>query len=139
MLGFVMLSGELAKVPGAFCVVAYSANEPIGICTCFQGFSTFKCKPLVNLHDCYVRAGWRGGGVVDALLAEVERVARDRGCCKLTLEVLSENHRAQRAYTRFGFGAYVLDPEAGHALFWQKVLKPAANARPRRARSPARR
>ena len=47
-------------------------------------------------------------------------MARERGCCKVTLEVLSNNEKAKKAYTRFGFEPYVLDPAAGPAQFWQK-------------------
>lgn len=131
------LPSALIAVPGAFSVVAYDAvsNEALGLCNCFEGFSTFKCKPLINIHDCYVVPKARGLGVVDCMLSEIERVAFARGACKITLEVLSENFRAQRAYTRFGFGAYELDPAAGHALFWQKVLKPGAAPTPSRAKS----
>lgn len=96
---------------------------PSGICNCFAGFSTFACKPLVNVHDCYVVATARGAGLCGRMLAEVERVAHERGCCKITLEVLANNQRAKAAYTRFGFAPYELDPEAGAALFWQKKLK----------------
>ena len=59
---------------------------------------------------------------LDALLAEVEREAKRRACCKVTLEVLSNNAPAKKAYTRFGFEPYVLDPEAGPAQFWQKAV-----------------
>ena len=48
--------------------------------------------------------------------------ARQLGCCKLTLEVLSNNRRALAAYERAGFAPYVLDPAAGQALFLQKLL-----------------
>ena len=51
-----------------------------------------------------------------------ERVARDRGYCKMTLEVLSGNLPAQHLYRSEGFVAYVLDEELGQALFWQKKL-----------------
>ena len=56
------------------------------------------------------------------MLAEVEREAKRRACCKVTLEVLSNNAPAKKAYTRFGFEPYVLDPEAGPAQFWQKAV-----------------
>ena len=39
-----------------------------------------------------------------------------------TLEVLEGNRVARAAYEKAGFGAYVLDPAAGRALFWQKPL-----------------
>ena len=55
-------------------------------------------------------------------MAYAEKLAHDLRCCKLTLEVLSENHVAQRAYVRAGFRPYVLDPTAGHALLMVKSL-----------------
>ena len=135
------LAKALAQVPGAFSVLAFDAKSgrPIGLANCFAGFSTFKCKPLVNIHDCYVHRDYRGMGVVDKIVTEVERIALERGCCKITLEVLSANHRAQNAYRKAGFGAYELDPAAGQALFWQKVLTGNAVGQARRQSSPARR
>jgi len=56
------------------------------------------------------------------LLEKVEEVACSKGCCKITLEVLSNNEIAKCAYSKFGFAGYELDPEAGSALFWQKKL-----------------
>lgn len=116
------LASCLAAVPGAFSVLAWVGDQPAGVCNCFAGFSTFKCKPLVNIHDCFVRSEFRGAGICGQMLAEIERVAVERGCCKITLEVLSENKRAQKAYRRAAFAPYELDPKAGHALFWQKNL-----------------
>ena len=56
------------------------------------------------------------------MLEKVEEIAVDKGCCKLTLEVLSKNIAAQSSYHKFGFDSYELDPETGKALFWQKIL-----------------
>jgi ribosomal protein S18 acetylase RimI-like enzyme len=36
--------------------------------------------------------------------------------------VLSNNEAAKSAYQKFGFSDYELDPQAGTALFWQKLL-----------------
>jgi len=72
--------------------------------------------------DIVVHAGARGQGIARALLGWAEQRARELGCCKLTLEVLSNNTRALAAYERAGFAPYVLDPAAGHALFLQKYL-----------------
>jgi len=44
------------------------------------------------------------------------------GCCKLTLEVLSGNVGAQKAYRAAGYAPYELDPQMGSAQFWQKRL-----------------
>lgn len=116
------LAGELAKRPHAFSVLAFVAGQPVGLINCFEGFSTFACRPLVNIHDVAVIAQWRGKGISQKMLAKVEEIARQRGCCKLTLEVLQGNVAAQGAYRKMGFGGYALDPEMGEAMFWQKAL-----------------
>ena len=51
-----------------------------------------------------------------------ETLARERGACKLTLEVLSGNAGAMRLYQRAGFAHYQLDPAMGQAGFMQKWL-----------------
>ena len=56
------------------------------------------------------------------MLTQVEDIARQRGCCKLTLEVLEGNKAAQRSYRGFGFEGYQLVPEMGRAMFWEKPL-----------------
>ena len=112
----------LSRVPGAVALLAYLDGQAVGVTTAFAGFSTFAAKPLLNIHDIAVLPEFRGQGVAQALMAGLEQIARERGCCKMTLEVLSNNHRAQQAYRRFGFAGYALDPEAGEALFWQKKL-----------------
>ncbi|MFY0641359.1 MAG: GNAT family N-acetyltransferase [Bermanella sp.] len=113
---------ELAKLPHAFSVIAYVGGEPAGLANCFMGFSTFKCKPLINIHDLSVVEQFRGQGISQALLAKVEEQAKIKGCCKVTLEVLEGNEAARHSYLKFGFDGYELDPKMGKALFWQKVL-----------------
>lgn len=114
------LAAELSKLPHAFSVIAYVDNKPAGLINCFDAFSTFTCKPLVNIHDVTVLEEYRGNGICQMMLQQVENIAASKDCCKITLEVLSKNDIAKSSYTRFGFSSYALDPEAGHALFWQK-------------------
>lgn len=116
------LVGKLAGLPHAFSVLGLVDGRPAGLVNCFEGFSTFVARPLVNIHDVVVLAEYRGLGLSQAMLAEVERIARERGCCKLTLEVLEGNRVAQGAYEKLGFAGYQLDPTVGRALFWQKSL-----------------
>ena len=98
------------------------ASGPVGLVNCIEGFSTFACKPLVNVHDVMVLPAFRGQGLAGRMLQRVDALARARGACKLTLEVLSGNESAIRAYRRFGFDNYQLDPAAGKALYLQKWL-----------------
>ena len=65
----------------------------------------------------------RGQGIAQSLLQWAENRAGQLGCCKLTLEILSNNIPAMRSYQRAGFEPYVLDPAAGHALLMQKYLQ----------------
>mgnify|MGYP001086440100 CR=1 FL=1 len=116
------LATELSKVPGAFSILCYVEGLPAGLVNCLPGFSTFKCKPLINIHDVVVAPEYRGLGISQLLLAKVEEVARERGCCKLTLEVLEGNKVAQNSYLKFGFAGYELNPAMGMAFFWEKSL-----------------
>jgi GNAT superfamily N-acetyltransferase len=111
---------ELSKLPNAFSLIAYADGKPAGLANCFHGFSTFACKPLINIHDIVVLERFRGKGISQYLLQRVERIALEKGCCKITLEVLSNNLVAQSAYRKFGFGSYELNSETGEALFWEK-------------------
>ncbi len=112
----------LAARPQAFSVLAFDGETPVGLVNCLEGFSTFACRPLVNVHDVAVLASHRGQGVAERMLKLVEELARERQACKLTLEVLSGNGSANRLYARLGFDAYQLDPGMGQARFLQKWL-----------------
>lgn len=116
------LVAELAKLPHAFSVMAYVNDKPAGLINCFFGFSTFACKPLVNIHDVVVSSEFRGLGLSQKMLEKVEQYAKSKGCCKLTLEVLQGNEVAKASYRKFGFAGYELDPEMGNAVFWQKKI-----------------
>ena len=119
------LVAELAQRPHAFSVLAFDGaddSRPVGLANCMEGFSTFACRPLVNVHDLAVLEAWRGRGIAARLLDEVTQIARQRGACKLTLEVLSGNQAALRLYNRCGFAQYALTPQAGQAQFMQKWL-----------------
>lgn len=99
-----------------------ATTEAIGLINAFCGVSTFRAMPLLNIHDIFVRPDWQNRGVAKQMLAEAERVARQEGCCKLTLEVLEHNAPAMAAYRGFGFDPYVLDPALGSAVFLEKKL-----------------
>lgn len=116
------LAGTLQQRSEATVVLAFEEDTPAGLVICLEGFSTFSCKPLLNIHDVFVASGYRGQGLARRLFDHVETIAKARGCCKLTLEVLEGNERARAAYTKFGFAGYELDPEMGRALFWEKKL-----------------
>ena len=117
------LVSEMARRPTIHVVLAFVDGKPAGLINCIEGFSTFACKPLLNIHDVVVLAEYRGQGISSQLLKKAEEIAKSLGCCKLTLEVLEGNTLAQAAYIANGFAGYQLDPEMGRAMFWQKKLE----------------
>jgi len=113
---------ELQKINGALSIIAFDGGKPIGLINCFQTFSTFKCKPVLNIHDVIVREDYRRQGIAKDMFKLLQAHAKEAGCCKLTLEVLSKNSSAMALYKSLGFNAYELIPRMGQALFWEKVL-----------------
>lgn len=116
------LVAALSTIPGAFSILAYDGDTAVGLINCFESFSTFACRPLINIHDVIVSSDHRGRGVVNLMLSKVEQIAIEKGCCKLTLEVLDGNRSAKLSYQKFGFSGYELDPVSGQAHFWEKKL-----------------
>jgi ribosomal protein S18 acetylase RimI-like enzyme len=116
------LCDDLAQRADAASFIAWQGEQAVGLINCIEGYSTFKARPLMNVHDLAVLSGFRGQGVGQALLQAAQNHAIDRGCCKLTLEVLTGNTVALNSYLRFGFEPYVLDPSAGQASFMHKWL-----------------
>lgn len=125
---FANLIPALAARPQAFSVLAFGCagnagkEIPVGLVNCIEGFSTFACRPLVNVHDVAVLPAFRGQRVAEKMLVMVDEIARERGACKLTLEVLQGNAGAIKLYHRVGFANYQLDPAVGQAQFLQKWL-----------------
>jgi GNAT superfamily N-acetyltransferase len=112
----------LRQHPTTMVFLAYNGAVPVGLAICFRGFSTFAARPLVNVHDYFVIPAYRGGGIGRLLFAAIEQRARDIGCCRLTLEVQENNHRAKRVYAAAGFAQAVHVPAAGGSLFLSKPL-----------------
>lgn len=113
---------ELSNRKEAISILAYVQGQPAGLLNCFEGFSTFRCKPLINIHDLIVATEFRGMALSTKMLTMVEEIAVERDCCKLTLEVLEKNYIAINSYRKFGFHHYELDPIMGKAEFWEKKI-----------------
>lgn len=60
-------------------------------------------QPVPMLIAMFVRPCARGLGVGDALVAAVQREARERGHCRLLLDVREANAPARALYRRHGF------------------------------------
>lgn len=108
------LTDRLATIPGRQILLAVDDECVVGVAVCFEGFSTFAGQRLLNIHDLAVTVDYRGQGVGTMLLDAVAKRARELGCCRVTLEVASDNSGAKKLYERSGFG---MTQE-----FWKKEL-----------------
>ena len=57
------LFDALGKLGNCHSILAYVEEKPAGLLISFEGFSTFACKPLLNLHDIVVSGPFRGFGI----------------------------------------------------------------------------
>jgi ribosomal protein S18 acetylase RimI-like enzyme len=112
----------LRRVPGNLVLLAVAGTEPVGVAVCFTGFSTFRARALLNVHDLVVLPAWRRQGIGKRLLRAVEEEATARGHCKVTLEVRGDNAAALALYRGLGFGAGRSGGEPAQYLFLEKRL-----------------
>lgn len=111
-----LISGLIAH-PAVLLFFAEYYGKLIGLATCFIGFSTFHAKKLINIHDLIVLPEYRHKGVAKKILLFLEEKAKLMGCCKLTLEVRTDNTKALGLYKKFGFSG------GKHLMyFWTKML-----------------
>lgn len=113
----------LRDYPTTLVLLATLDKLIVGVAVCFFGFSTFRASALLNIHDLAVLPNYRGRGIGRLLLQEVEKRARQHDCCKVTLEVRTDNVRARRLYEQFGFEAS--GGSDVHMLFLAKQLSAA--------------
>ena len=88
--------------PYAEVLIARVNGAAAGFALFFHNYSTFLAQPGIYLEDLFVLPELRGRGVGKALLREVARVARDRGCGRLEWSVLNWNTPAIEFYESLG-------------------------------------
>ena len=114
---------DLAAHPTAWAYLAGVASTSCAFATCFHLYSTFRGRPLFNVHDVAVLPDFRGRGVGRELLRFIAEDARRLGCCKITLEVREDNRAAAELYRSEGFGATLIPGDDRiQYLFLEKAL-----------------
>lgn len=98
---------ELLKVlfgdkPAAEVRLALEGDTPVGFAVFFQNFSTWLGRPGLYLEDLFVKPEYRGKGYGRALLVDLARIARDRGCGRMEWAVLDWNEPAIQFYRKLG-------------------------------------
>ena len=79
-------------------LIAEWNGSPCGFALYFFNFSTFVGRPGLYLEDLFVRPAQRSHGIGRALLRELARIAKQRGCGRMEWAVLDWNEPALRFY-----------------------------------------
>ncbi len=53
----------LRQHPTSLVLLAFVDDAPVGIAVCFFGLSTFRARPLLNIHDLAVLPQYRGAAI----------------------------------------------------------------------------
>ena len=88
--------------PVAEVLLAFEAESPVGFAVYFYNFSTWLGRPGLYLEDLFVKPEKRGKGYGRALLVELAKIARDRGCGRMEWAVLDWNEPAIKFYRALG-------------------------------------
>src|SRR5437764_8553308 len=88
--------------PAAEVLLAFEGKSPVGFAIFFHNFSTWLRRPGLYLEDLFVKPEKRGRGYGRALLVELAKIARDRGCGRMEWAVLDWNEPAMKFYRALG-------------------------------------
>src|SRR6266849_9543290 len=88
--------------PAAEVLLVFEGESPVGFALFFHNFSTWLGRPGLYLEDLFVKPEKRGKGYGRALLVELAKIARDRGCGRMEWAVLDWNEPAIKFYRSLG-------------------------------------
>jgi len=88
--------------PAAEVLLAFEGESSAGFAVYFYNFSTWLSRPGLYLEDLFVKPERRGKGYGRALLVELAKIARDRGCGRMEWAVLDWNEPAIKFYRALG-------------------------------------
>lgn len=88
--------------PAAEVLLAFEGKLPVAFAVYFYNFSTWLGRPGLYLEDLFVKPEKRGKGYGRALLVELAKIARVRGCGRMEWAVLNWNEPAIKFYRTLG-------------------------------------
>ena len=83
-------------------IFALEGDKEVGFALFFHNFSTFLGRSGIYLEDLYVSPESRGKGYGKALLKQLARIARERGCGRLEWWCLDWNTSSIEFYLSLG-------------------------------------
>jgi ribosomal protein S18 acetylase RimI-like enzyme len=83
--------------------VAEAGGDVVGVMTLSMLTSLYEDQPYIVVDELIVAGDSRGAGVGRGFLDEAFRLARERGCCEVSLDTTPDNENAIRFYRAYGF------------------------------------
>jgi GNAT superfamily N-acetyltransferase len=83
-------------------LLAFEGGVAVGFAVFFHNFSTWLGRPGLYLEDLFVKPEMRGKGYGRALLVDLAKIARERGCGRMEWAVLDWNDPAIQFYRKLG-------------------------------------
>lgn len=84
-------------------LLAEHEGHAVGMLTFLPLYSSWRGRPALLIHDLFVRDAARGLGTGKALVHRLAEIGRERGCCRVDVNVLDWNDRARAFYAALGF------------------------------------
>jgi GNAT superfamily N-acetyltransferase len=116
----VELRNELfGAAPRAEVLLACEDGTPVGFALFFHNFSTFLSRTGLYVEDLFVLPEHRGKGYGRALMLQLAKVARERGCGRFEWTVLDWNQPAIEFYRSLGaepMSQWIIQRVTGEAL-----------------------
>ena len=97
-----LLRRELFEQHRAEVLFAVVKGQEVGFALFFHNFSTFLGRAGLYLEDLFVRPECRGKGYGKALLRQLARIARERGCGRMEWWCLNWNQPSIAFYRSLG-------------------------------------
>jgi GNAT superfamily N-acetyltransferase len=91
-----------SEPPAAEVLLAFERESPVGFAVYFYNFSTWLGRAGLYLEDLFVKPEKRSKGYGRALLVELAKIARERGCGRMEWAVLDWNEPAIKFYRALG-------------------------------------
>ena len=90
------------KKPAAEVLLLFENLTAVGFAVFFHNFSTWLGRHGLYLEDLFVKPEYRSRGYGRALLVQLAKIARDRGCGRMEWAVLDWNEPAIQFYGKLG-------------------------------------
>ena len=93
-------------------LIAEFDGRAVGYAIYLFSYSSFRARPKLYLEDLFVLPEHRRGGLGAKFFAELRKVGRRAGCCRMEWIVLDWNKPARRFYAKLG-----AKPQSGWSLY----------------------